>query len=277
MSRSPWVMVGAVALALVMIGASVAIFGAGGSSPGATAQPAADSATPSGAGSAGYTTVSTASVARDLTPSGVWDGALSIDAAKAATVSRVLASAEASGISSSDLLPPNLYEPAAPTYETGGHIVPTYPYPNAPAPLGIGFYGLRNESGTLPGSIVNTTAIEGYFSTGDSAGLQTVYFNYDGMQTYGDQLNAVLQNVTLLGQGGNQMWTQNVINYNAATGQLSFVLNIWNFSSSAISMSSNAIISPTTHTGRVYVALGPTISVSESLRRAQLTWRTSRG
>ena len=82
MSRSPWVMVGAVALALVMIGASVAIFGAGGSSPGATAQPAADSATPSGAGSAGYTTVSTASVARDLTPSGVWDGALSIAAAR---------------------------------------------------------------------------------------------------------------------------------------------------------------------------------------------------
>ncbi len=207
---------------------------------------------------------SAAQIAQDLSPSGIWDAALPLDEAKAATVSQVMASDEASGIPAADLYPPNLYEPPAPTSMTGGHIVPTYPYPNAPAPLGLGYYGLENESGTLTGSVFNTTGVEGYFNTGDSLGVESLYFDFGGQQTYGSQLNAVIQNITLLGQGGYQMWSQNVINYDPASssGQLTFDLNVWNFSSAALTMSANSIIYPTTHTGSTYEAGGSAITVS---------------
>jgi len=263
-----------VAVALVMIGGSVAIFatplggnfGLGSSvAPVSTPSSGGNPVSLPGAATGGTGAYfSSAQVAKDLSPSGVWDAALPIDQAKATAVSNVLASAEASGISSSTLYPPNLYEPMAPPSETGGHIVPTYPYPNAPAPLGLGFYGLSNTSGSLTGSLFNTTGVAGYFSTGDSLGVQSVYFDFGGQQEYGSQLNSVLNNVTLLGQGGYQMWTQNVINYNTigTSNQFSFDINIWNFSSSAISMSRNSIIYPTTSTGSVYEAGGPPITVS---------------
>jgi thermopsin len=273
-----------VLIALVMIGSAVAVFSAP-TAAGSAASPSAVTApmTPvtSGTASAAAPTASPvtvnaatdsstesyfspAQVAQDLSPTGVWNGPLPIDQSKATQVSKVLASDEASGIPASKLFPPNLYEPAAPVTETGNHIVPTFPYPNAPAPLGLGFYGLRNESGNLTGSLFNTTGVEGYYNTGDSLGVQSLYFDFGGQQTYGDQLNSVLNNVTLLGQGGYQDWEQNVINYNptAATGQLTFDINIWNFSSAAITMSRNSIISPVTTTGSTYEASGSSITVA---------------
>lgn len=277
-----WRGVCVVFVALIMVGSSVAIFAAAplSAASGASAAPVAGSGTPlaATAGSSATTfavtgpgqlseipgAVSPATVAKDLAPSGVWNGPLSIDENKATAVQKVLASDEASGIPATDLYPPSLYEPAAPPSETGGHIVPTYPYPDSPAPLGLGFYGLRNISGQLTGSLFNTTAVAGSYATSDPLGVQSLYFDFSGQQSYGSQLNAVLNNVTLLGQGGYQDWEQNVINYNSigASGQLSFELNIWNFSSSAISMSRNSIIYPVTTTSSTYEASGSPITVS---------------
>lgn len=288
MRRFTWTTVGVIAAAALMIVSSVAIFGAAAgpaAAPGAAPSVASAVSPTSGSVASASVAPSTttvaiapsaaasapsftpAQVATMLAPSGVWNGPLAIDQQKANAVQSVVSQATASGIASSDLFPPNLYEPAAPPSETGNHIVPTYPYPNSPAPLGLGFYGLRNVSGQLTGSLFNTTAVAGSFSTGDNWGVQSLYYDYGGQQTYGSQLNAVLNNVTVQGQDGNQMWIQNVINYNTigATTQLSFIINIWNFSSSAISMSSNSLLEdargPISHTSSVYEASGPSITV----------------
>ncbi len=136
-------------------------------------------------------------------------------------------------------------------------------YSSAPAPNGIGDFGIKNVSGTLVGYNYNTSSFEGTVSLNS---LNPLYLLNDAPNTVSMQLNTVLNNVTLFGNSNYSFWTQNVIVYSARTHTLSLEDNLWNFSSPAAYLSSNAIYNST---GVVYpypgvhIALGPSFTINE--------------
>jgi thermopsin len=129
--------------------------------------------------------------------------------------------------------------------------------------MGVGDFGLRNVSGTITPYILRTTSVAGTFSTGDVWGTQTTNFEFGTLQAFGMQLNTVMVNTTLFGQGGYYMWLQNVPGYNPTTGALSIENNIWNFSNNpaATFPNTNAILHGSGRiSGGVYAASGGTIA-----------------
>jgi thermopsin len=60
---------------------------------------------------------------------------------------------------------------------------------------------------------------------------------------WGGQLNAVLANVTILGQRGYDFWVQNVISYNSFNDTISFVDDTWNFTSYTSEMLPSSLVS----------------------------------
>jgi hypothetical protein len=110
----------------------------------------------------------------------------------------------ASGRNPALLHPPNLHQ-APPLRSTGG--VVTSLYSVGPAPMGVAYDGLKNTTGTMQATTVNTTSLAGTYSTGDPMGTQTEEFDVPtgpnayqpSYDSYGAQLNAVLANVTIFG------------------------------------------------------------------------------
>lgn len=141
----------------------------------------------------------------------------------------------------------------------GGLVQPLYN--RAPAPMGVGYLGVQNSHGKMTGTVLKTTSFEGSVTLNN---LSVYNLANDGPDQVSMQLNTVMANTTLLGSSNYSFWTQNVIIYTVTTHQLSFEDNIWNFSSPAAYLSSNAIYSST---GFVYpypgvhIAVGPTFTV----------------
>ena len=142
---------------------------------------------------------------------------------------------------------------------SGNAYVPSYKA--GPAPMGIGSYGVLNKSGSLTPYNYSTTSFEGSVNITNASELN---LGIASPTSYGIQLNAVLNNVTLFGVKGYQYWTQNVVAYTGSNHTLTFIDNIWNFTSP------NAVINGSefySHNGTVvpgafYYTVGPTISVS---------------
>jgi thermopsin len=141
-----------------------------------------------------------------------------------------------------------------------GHIEPTYT--TSPAPMGLADLGLANESGAIVATSLATTRVAGTFAPTDFSGISP---DSGAPDAYGIQVNAVLTNVTLFGNSTYQFWTQNVVEYSTFSHQLSFLDNVWNFSGSAGTLSSNAIYAHGTNGTQVgttfYYALGPVITM----------------
>jgi len=108
----------------------------------------------------------------------------------------------------------------------------------APAPMGVADIGLRNESGVLVPYELNTTSVAG---TVDITNLQSIYVDGDGPDTYGIQLNSVVNGVTIFGNSSYEFWTQNYGIYSIGTQQLTFGDEVWNFSNPATSFPQNSI------------------------------------
>ena len=149
---------------------------------------------------------------------------------------------------------------AHPNYKLeNGTVTPLYDF--APAPMGLGFFGLQNESGTLVG--------HNYYSNSFQATLRinnlSVYnLGNDGPSSLTFQLNTVMANTTLFGVANYSFWTQNVIVYSTRTHVLSFEDNIWNFSSPTAVMTNNAILNSTGHVypyPGVHIVIGPSYNV----------------
>ncbi len=142
-----------------------------------------------------------------------------------------------------------------------GHVNPTYG--TAPAPLGVAEYGLQNVSGTITPYTLSTTSVLGTYAPYAMSGLSQ---DISGPDEYGVQLNSVLNNVTILGTGGYQYWTQNVIEYSTYSDQLFFVSNVWNFSSPGAGIDSSAFYQTgpngTVVPGELYYGLGGPITIS---------------
>lgn len=141
-----------------------------------------------------------------------------------------------------------------------GHIQLTYTA--APAPLGVAEFGLRNVSGTISPFTLNTSSLMGQFSPYALSGISQGVSSID---EYGVQLNAVLNDVTLLGTPGYDFWTQNVVEYSPYSSQLFLESSVWNFSAPGLVLSPNAIYAhgPQGHqvgTAYYYALAGPLIT-----------------
>jgi thermopsin len=263
MARS-WVLgFAALLIVVVMLGSSFAVITAGTGLSGGAA-PTSLSVT-SSPGSSGLTATPTASHAV-LAPSAVSSSSppakFATDVARADLVSKARQAFIDNGVSLNDFFPPNLNAAPGPTTMTDNHIVPLYDY--AAAPLGISTFGLENNSGTTTAYVLNTTSLLGTFSTSDPQGLQVLSPYYGTLQAYGDQLNTVLNNTTILGKGGYDYWLQNVITYTTSTNTLRFENNIWNFSSPSGIFPSNSILHGLgrVEESEVYEESGPSITIA---------------
>lgn len=134
-------------------------------------------------------------------------------------------------------------------------------YSQSPAPMGIGDIGVMNDNGVLTPYTYNTTGFEGSFTLNN---FSPFYLLGDAPYSATFQLNTVLNNVTILGNSSYVFWNQNVVFFSARTNQLTFLDNIWNFSSGAFAMPTNSILSGNGQVvpGVFYYTVGPTITVT---------------
>jgi len=104
------------------------------------------------------------------------------------------------------------------------------PYTSSPAPMGVADYGLRNASnGSVIPYAANTTRLVGTVDP-YGPGIVPFYLVSGAPDSYAIQLDAVVTNVTLFGQGGYQFWVQDVLEYSVGRHVLTLVSNVWNFS-----------------------------------------------
>jgi len=146
-------------------------------------------------------------------------------------------------------------------HKSGGIILPSYSV--APAPMGIGAYGISNSNGAGPLTAYNLTTSSVMASLNVSS-LQDFYALDDGPNSVTFQLNAVLDNVALFGASNYSFWTQNVVFYSARTQSLELLDNLWNFSSPSFTLTQNSLYnySGTPVAPEYYYAVGPTFQVT---------------
>ncbi|MEM0010867.1 MAG: thermopsin family protease, partial [Candidatus Bathyarchaeia archaeon] len=172
-------------------------------------------------------------------------------------VGAILNSLESNGTPSSEIFLPDFNSHVT---MSNGHVQPLYNV--APAPMGVGDFGLKNQNGVIVGYNLTTESVEG---TVTMSNLSSLDLPSRGGQTSGSvQLNTVLTNVTLFGVTNYTYWTQNVISYSNDFHQLTFVLNIWNFSTPSFVFPKNGIAQGRGHVegNEVYITRGPSFSVT---------------
>ena len=179
----------------------------------------ADLSTTGGAGSA----VAHSSLSAGVAPATAVHGAPSPSLTGIAKVLAVEDELRAMGVSPATVHLPNF---AGAVTDTAQPIQPSYT--QAPAPMGVADIGLENRSGALVPYALNTTSVAG---TVNITNLQSLYVDGDGPDTYGIQLNSVVNGVTIFGNSSYEFWSQNYIGYTVSTQQLVFGDEVWNFSS----------------------------------------------
>jgi thermopsin len=97
--------------------------------------------------------------------------------------------------------------------------------------MGVAYYGLQNGTGgTVIPSILNTTELQGNFTTNGPGLLAPTYTYFTDPGGYSVQQNAVLINITISGNHTFQYWTQNTIYYNEILGYGTLISDTWNWS-----------------------------------------------
>lgn len=173
---------------------------------------------------------------------------------KAAQVMKALAE---KGIPANYVYLPNFN---AAVHKKDGIIMPSYD--TAPAPMGIGAYGISNSTGNNLTTYNLTTS--SVMASLNVSSLQDFYALDDGPNSVTFQLNAVLHNVALFGNSSYAFWTQNVVFYSARNQSLELLDNLWNFSSSSFTLTQNSLYSynGTPVAPEYYYAVGPTFHVT---------------
>lgn len=140
------------------------------------------------------------------------------------------------------------------------HVEPLYG--QAPAPMGIGDFGLVNRGGHIVGTKMKTSSFEGTWTVNNLTGFN---LGNDGPYSVTVQMNTILAHTTILGKSNFVYWTQNVIVYSTRTHSLTFEDNIWNFSSPNAYMTQNTIYNSTGNVipyPGVHIAIGPTVTLN---------------
>lgn len=193
----------------------------------------------------------------NTTANAVTQGAANTGNSASQTGANVLNALHSKGIPNKDIYMPNFN--AAP--QKVGNLVNAPSYTSAPAPMGIGTYGFSNNSGVISRNNISTNSFEGSVTFNN---FSNFYALDDGPNSVTIQLNDVLNNVTLFGQSNYAFWNQNVLFYSSRLQQITFLDNVWNFSSPAFYMSPNVfssyygnLVSP-----YYYYTIGPTYNVT---------------
>ncbi len=140
--------------------------------------------------------------------------------------------------------------------------------PVAPAPMGIGTWGVSNTTGTPVPYTIRSSSWEGTITINS---VNSFWLDNDGAlsttgtnNVFGVQLNAVTNNTTVGDQSHDAFWTQNVFYWNLVPGSITFLDNVWNFSSPAVSLTQGTIYSGngTPVYPEFYYDFGPTIAVT---------------
>ena len=171
---------------------------------------------------------------------------------------QVMSALEARGIPANYVYLPN-FNPTV--HKRGDVILPSYS--TAPAPMGIGAYGISDSDGTGQFTAYNITT-SSVMATLNISSLQDFYALDDGPNSVTFQLNSVLDNVALFGHSNYSFWTQNVVFYSARTQSIELLDNLWNFSSPSFTFTQNSLYSynGTPVAPEYYYALGPTFNVT---------------
>jgi thermopsin len=165
----------------------------------------------------------------------------SISNVGAQLAARALAATRAAGLSAKDVFVPRPSATAqqiAEAEETGA-VTPLYR--SSPAPMGLGYFGLSEGPGaTYVSSILNTTSVVGTVSM-NATGVRNDNLGLTSPDAFSIQLNAVTTNVTLSGRSPYAFWTQNVVLYTPANDSLTFLSNLWNWSSATAEITSSTL------------------------------------
>jgi hypothetical protein len=129
--------------------------------------------------------------------------------------------------------------------ETGVQIASQCPVNNftdpAPAPSGIAYDGQSYRGSTLVDDpTLDSNSVLGILNVNSE---HNFYPDSATPTLWGGQLNAVLANVTILGQRGYAFWVQNVISYDSHNDTLSLVDDTWNFTSYTSEMQPSSLVS----------------------------------
>jgi thermopsin len=130
----------------------------------------------------------------------------------------------------------------------------------APAPMGLGDFGVRNTTGTPHPYVIDSTSWEGTITLNSG---DFFYIDNDGPDTFGVQLNAVLSNVTVYGTTNNDFWIQDVMFFTPSTSSIQMIDNIWNLSTPSTAEPPSTFLAGHyngTPTGSYYYDLGPTFT-----------------
>jgi thermopsin len=177
--------------------------------------------------------------------------------APAGTESRILSGLKGQHVPMSDVFLPNFNARVS----TAGDVVSPL-YISAPAPMGIGDFGVQDKGGHNVGTDTYTSSVEGAATLN---AVDPLYVTSSAPDEFTIQLNTVLTNVDLFGNTSYNFWIQNVPVYAAGSQTLSFEDNIWNFSSPAFDFTANSIYSHgpggVVAAPELYYAVGPSFHI----------------
>jgi thermopsin len=151
----------------------------------------------------------------------------------AGVAARIHSTLAADHVPASDVFPPNL----DPQVSIVNHTVSTE-YPVAPAPMGLGDFGVQMVGGKDVGTVSYTSSDEGVVRLD---ALNSTYLDGPGPDTVDIQLNTYLTHVDLFGNSSYQFWVQNIPQYIPHLDQLSLLDNIWNVSTPALNFTANSL------------------------------------
>ncbi len=180
---------------------------------------------------------------------------------------RAVAAAEAAGPDGRLVSFP--HAPATPAQiaqtQAQGYVSPLYS--NAPAPMGIADYGLRNGSaGQVVPYILNTTELVGNFTIEGAGLLAPSYTYFTSPGGFSVQQNAVLTNITIFGNRTFQYWTQDTIYYNEILGEGTLVSDTWNWTTNSSLVPTNSILAhgpgAVMTADDIYFTVGPTFALT---------------
>ncbi|MCI4319270.1 MAG: thermopsin family protease [Thermoplasmata archaeon] len=167
------------------------------------------------------------------------------------TVQKALTAIRENHIPTRDVLLPNINSHPS---VVNGVVQPLYSA--APAPMGLGYFGVHKSGGVNVGTISYTKSVEAVVHVGS---VDPFLLSSTSPDYFTLQLNTVATNVDVLGNTSGQYWIQNVPVYQASTGVLYIEDNIWNFSSPTAGMQTSTLYS---YSGQVvpgvfYYTVGP--------------------
>jgi thermopsin len=146
----------------------------------------------------------------------------SASAAGTATETRILSALRAAHAPMNEVFLPNFN---AETSVVNGVVSPLYS--TAPAPMGLGDFGIQEVGGKNVGMISYTSSVKASVTMN---AVDPLYIAAAGPDQFTIQENTVLTHVDVLGSIDTDYWIQNVPVYYASSHTLVFEDNIWNFS-----------------------------------------------